>query len=208
MSDDDAANPPQINLEPTEAQLNALDERTIAANSVASEAQVTSILNRLRELYPEANASHLLATVFAAGDQGSSRLTALAGEHDGVPLQAVMNSAQSVVTFRQFCMYYAKYYWNHCVSRGVAPANWLRANHTFETRYSGFDFFSGVLHPAARTPPGGLRRLPTDEEVKAHNLNARVAINRAFQGSNLTTAAEVTGARTIRTTEVPRLTFN
>ncbi|ASE06184.1 coat protein [Euonymus yellow vein virus] len=129
-------------------------------------------------------------------DVGASEQTDVTGQGEGIDLEREVLAATvaSHCTIRQFCSYYAKVVWNMMIYDDVPPANWARFNFPHEQRFAGFDFFEGVLSPAALEPRGGLLRKPSRDEINAYMTNKHVHIARANKGRSRlgTTAAELT----------------
>ncbi|AFV31421.1 coat protein [Rubus canadensis virus 1] len=132
-------------------------------------------------------------------DVGSSELTELAGTCTFAPnvTRSDMGAVvKSICTLRQFCSLYAKIVWNIMITCDRPPANFLKRNHKWETRFAAFDFFDAVLNPAALEPEGDFRR-PNNEEITAAETVKRIAINRqeVKKGNAATSSLEVTGGR-------------
>ncbi|WEQ03313.1 coat protein [Sclerotinia sclerotiorum alphaflexivirus 1] len=191
--------------------LKELKHPPYSSNSVATQAQVHTILTNLAAYDAKIAAPQLLEFVMLCVDQGSSSATHYAGTIAGVEAHTDVNEIarhiKQVCSLRKLCMYYAKYAFHLCVVHNRPPANWQRKGFTDSTKYAAFDFFNGVTNGAALNPPGGMVRQPTAEEITAHALNAHLLIARSRQNDIISTAAEITGMRTQASSIRARLTY-
>uniref|UniRef100_A0AAU6S482 Capsid protein n=1 Tax=Saffron-associated alphaflexivirus TaxID=3125858 RepID=A0AAU6S482_9VIRU len=185
-------------LLPTAEELAILADVPVASNAVATEAQIRRILALAIIAVPATSPQTLVAVALACAHQGSSNLVKLEGNHGDIPLASIVPTIQAVCTLRQFCMYYAKVVWNALLRSNTPPANFTRLGYSQSTRFAGFDFFYGVTHAAVPIPPGGLARLPTEEETKASNINRTLAIRKASTQQNITNHAEIVGRQLIQ----------
>lgn len=163
--------------------------QVVAANSVATPAQLDKIFALWKPHLTGAPADFAFALAMACREQGSSRFGELAGSADAseYTFDAAARAVKTVCTLRQFAMAYAPAVWNFSIQKDSPPANWLRAGYTFDTRFAAFDFFNGVTHPAAITPPDGLIREPRVDEIRANKLNGASAIMAHRRDDQLTT---------------------
>nr|AXX39026.1 CP [Plantago asiatica mosaic virus] len=153
---------------------DALDAMTFAVSSpsVPTAAELDTITRGLTTLGVPAEAllSHALSVVNACFDAGSSAFVTLSGPSPTatISLAQIAGVVKVTTTLRKFCRFYAKIIWNARLSRNLPPAGFARASIKFEQRWAGFDFFDGLLNPAALEPLGGLTRTPTPDEVTAN----------------------------------------
>nr|BAX03482.1 Coat protein [Plantago asiatica mosaic virus] len=153
--------------------------------------------------------SHALAVVNACFDSGSSAFGTLSGSGPiaTISLAQIAGVIKVTTTLRKFCRYYAKIIWNARLARNLPPAGFARAHIKFEHRWAGFDFFDGLLNPAALEPQGGLTRTPTPDEVTANETARSMGLFEAqAQRSNLaSTATQLTRGQLSSTT--PQIQF-
>jgi hypothetical protein len=170
-----------------------------AGNSIATAAQVDTVFAALDALVPKVtlDAKGLYEFLILAGDIGTSSKTVYPGStSDGKTAFGLVASViKNTCTVRQFCSYYAKlvYVW---YKANRPPANWARKGYTDEAKYAAFDFFDGVVHPAALSPASG-DPAPSVPEIIANQANRRVVIFRSNQatGGTVSTLVELTGGR-------------
>nr|BDX36164.1 coat protein [Plantago asiatica mosaic virus] len=160
-----------LNQAPTSDALNAMTF-AVSSPSVPTAEELATITQGLTTLGVPADSllSHALAVVNACFDAGSSAFVTLSGPSPTatISLAQIAGVVKVTTTLRKFCRFYAKIIWNARLSRNLPPAGFARANIKFEHRWAGFDFFDGLLNPAALEPIGGLTRTPTPDEVTAN----------------------------------------
>lgn len=176
--------------------------QVLASNSVATQAQVSRVLELWEPELSGTEQDYAFAFVMACRDQGSSRFTVLGGSADGnnFPFDTAARIVKQICTLRQFCMFYAPAIWNYSVQQKNPPANWVRAGYTDDNYYAAFDFFNGVLHPAALQVPGGLVRRPTASEIKANKINGASAIMAHREEDQHTTREQASFQRQVSAT--------
>lgn len=183
----------------------------VTANAVASRETVTAILNDLKAKSQAANSSDLVSLAWACYHNGASRLASLSSVSPcGVSHAAMKDIAEVHGTLRQLCMFYAKVIYDLARRRNIPPANWSAKGFTEETRFAAFDFFNGVLSPAAIEPEGGMKYRPTPAEQKAHATNAKMAIAESqAPGNQFSTRGNILGMQQVRSAPPPpMITFD
>ncbi|CAA79765.1 capsid protein [Plantago asiatica mosaic virus] len=160
-----------LNTAPTADALAAM-AFPVSSPSVPTAQELDTITSGLTTLGVPTDSllSHALALVNACFDAGSSSFVTLSGPSPTptISLAQIAGVVKVTTTLRKFCRFYAKIIWNARLARNLPPAGFARANIKFEHRWAGFDFFDGLLNPAALEPPGGLSRTPTPDEVTAN----------------------------------------
>jgi hypothetical protein len=191
----DTNNPPPITEPPPPstdpfASFDTAVTAAIAGNNIATATQIATITTTLP-------LAEQLAFVVLSGNIGSSARTSYP---DGGPnathsWSTCADTIKRACTVRQFCMYYAAWYYSACRARNTPPANWARRGFSFSTRYAGFDFFDGATLTNGYNPPGLNRRTPDANEILAAQAVARVHIYRTRADESNTTLVELTGGR-------------
>lgn len=164
----------------------------IASNSMASAAQIATITTLITR--PEQ-----IQFVVLSADIGSSAQTSYP---QGGPTTAhtwnfIAETIRRVCTVRQFCMYYAAFYYSAARSRNRPPANWARKGFTTVTQYAAFDFFNGATMRGGYAPAGFAPATPTQAELNAAQANSRVLIMRSRAENANTNLVELTGGRDV-----------
>jgi len=163
--------------------LQALNDFTfhLTSASVATREQVGAVFNKWLalgipqdSLFPAA-----LTLTMAAFHNSASELENFSGAFLNVPLDELAGCVRACCTLRQFCAFYAKFAWNLALKQNVPPAGAAKRKFPVDCLFAGFDFFHGVLSPAALEPPSGLTRKPSEREriasAAAEHLQLRAA---------------------------------
>ncbi|BAE44215.1 coat protein [Potexvirus ecsalstroemeriae] len=195
----DLANP---NRSPTVSDLAKLNYQS-TTTSVATPEEITALGVLFTSAGVDPNSVPLamwdLARAYA--DVQSSRSAMLVGStpsNKSITRQTLARKLDQVnITPRQFCMYFAKVVWNILISSNTAPAGWAKLGYPEECKFAAFDFFDGVLSPAALDPADGLIRQPNTREIQAHSTAkfGALARQRISNGNFVSTLAEVTHGR-------------
>nr|ADI70513.1 coat protein [White ash mosaic virus] len=182
---------------------------SIEVNKVATVATIQAILSTLAAQQKPSTSADLADLAVACYQNGSSRLSAVTGNSaSGHALAAIKGAVEKHCTLRQFCMYYAKVCYNFGRLTKQPPANWAAKGYKENSKYAAFDFFSGTLVPDSIVPPPAEGNMfkPSEEEILAHNLNAKLAIaeSRGMQ-NQYSTRGNMLGMQQVREAPPPPL---
>lgn len=198
MADDDLATFIDQTYEPPNlGVVNVASRETINAVFESFRTALRNAEGTLVSPSDEAVRRLAMEIVRVAGDRGSSALTTfdVTLSSVAVPMQNAVDVIKGHCTLRQFCMFFARWYWRFCLSHNRPPANWSKWGLQPDCQFAGFDFFDGVNHPDAL--PVNIPRQPTARELIAGQTLKAVHIFRATRGagSSTVTVAEITGGR-------------
>lgn len=205
LRDDKNDNP----LIPDDDQL-ALLTTNVQANKVATADTLNNILADLTKKHTNAGVPDLVSLAWSCYHNGSSRYTTLdTHSPNNVHLAEIKDIVESHCTLRQFCTYYSKICYNMGRSAQKPPANWAAKGFSEDTKYAAYDFFNGVLNPAAPPPKSGMKFKPTEAEIKAHAVNSTMAIMESRpQANGFSTRGNMMAMQQIRTQPTnPLITF-
>lgn len=171
--------------------------------AVATPAEIQLLGDLFKKLGLDANsvAPAMWDLARAYADVQASRSAVLSGttpSNPAITRQALARQFYVInITPRQFCMYFAKVVWNLLLDSNVPPAGWAKQGLPDDCKFAGFDFFEGVLSPAALDPADGLIRPPSQREIQAHSTAkyGALARQRLQNGNFVSTLAEVTHGR-------------
>nr|WHB10689.1 coat protein [Tulip virus X] len=170
----------------------------VSSPAVPTPAELDTIAAGLTTLGVPADSliSHALALVNACFDAGSSQFTTISGPSPTptITLAQLAGVVKVSTTLRKFCRFYAKLIWNARLSRNQPPAGFARAYVKTGQKWAGFDFFDGLLNPAALEPLGGLTREPTPDEITANETARSLGLfeSRANSNNLATTSTQFT----------------
>ncbi|CAN88812.1 coat protein [Lettuce virus X] len=174
-----------------------------SSSAVATPAQITKLGEWFVKVGIEPNSTGPamwdLARAYADVQASrSAMLTGASAADPNVSRQSLARQLDAVfLTPRQFCMYFAKVVWNILLTTQVPPASWAKLGYSYDCRFAAFDFFDGVLNPAALDPADGLVRQPSPREIQAHQVakSASLARQRISEGNFVSSLSDVTHGR-------------
>lgn len=180
---------------PTHEQLMTLKLQT-TSNAVPSPEQLKMITDTWKVLgIPDADfTTNAIRLVWFCYHSGSSEAVQVEGATTvaTVQLYQLAGVVRQHSTLRKFCRYFAKIIWNYALETNQPPANWASQNYKEADRFAAFDFFDGVLSPAALDPKGGLKRMPNTNEIAANESNKTIHLYQtASRGSNLSSTSTI-----------------
>nr|QZH70126.1 coat protein [Garlic virus B] len=199
----------QDNIMPSENDLDAIDG-DVKSNSVATKETVKEILSNLQARRTNATPKDLFSLAWTCYHNGSSKFTTLTTDDPcGIPHAELKDLVEDYCTLRQFCGYYAKTCYVTGKQQNKPPSNWSRKGYQEESKFAAFDFFNAVLSDSSPAPPGGMRFKPTQEEILAHSMNAKMSIIESRKASNMvSTRADLLAQQQIHEAPKPlMLTF-
>nr|QED44257.1 CP [Garlic virus A] len=160
--------------------------RDIESNSVASKSIIREILDMLRAKRQGATPKDLFSLAWTCYHNGSSRFVTLNTDAPcGIAHSELKDLVENYCTLRQFCGFYAKACYVAGKQQNKPPANWSRKGYQDESKFAAFDFFNAVLSDSSPSPPGGMRHKPTDAEILAHSMNAKMSIVESRRAINM-----------------------
>nr|UHS16757.1 coat protein [Garlic virus A] len=160
--------------------------RDIESNSVASKSIIREILDMLRAKRQGATPKDLFSLAWTCYHNGSSRFVTLNTDAPcGIAHSELKDLVENYCTLRQFCGFYAKACYVAGKQQNKPPANWSRKGYQDESKFAAFDFFNAVLSDSSPSPPGGMRYKPTDAEILAHSMNAKMSIVESRRAINM-----------------------
>nr|AAM70501.1 coat protein [Garlic virus D] len=158
----------------------------VESNSIASRATIRDILDMLQATRQGATPKDLFSLAWACYHNGSSRFVTLSTKAPcGMPHSELKDLVENFCTLRQFCGFYAKACYVTGKQQKKPPASWSRKGYQDDAKFAGFDFFNAVLSDFSPAPPGGMRFKPTDAEILAHSMNAKMSIVESRRSSNM-----------------------
>jgi len=169
----------------------------LTSASVATREQVSAVFNKWlalgipqTSLFPAA-----LTLTMAAFHNSASELENFSGAFLNISLDDLAGCVRSCCTLRQFCAFYAKFAWNLAIKQNVPPAGAAKRKFPADCLFAGFDFFHGVLSPAALEPPAGLTRKPSERERLASSAAEHLQLRAASGPGFASLRPEVTHGR-------------
>nr|ASY93220.1 coat protein [Garlic virus D]ASY93222.1 coat protein [Garlic virus D] len=158
----------------------------VESNSIASRATIRDILDMLQATRQGATPRDLFSLAWTCYHNGSSRFVTLSTKAPcGMPHSELKDLVENFCTLRQFCGFYAKACYVTGKQQKKPPASWSRKGYQDDAKFAGFDFFNAVLSDFSPAPPGGMRFKPTDAEILAHSMNAKMSIVESRRSSNM-----------------------
>lgn len=158
----------------------------VESNSIASRATIREILDMLQATRQGATPKDLFSLAWTCYHNGSSRFVTLSTKAPcGMPHSELKDLVENFCTLRQFCGFYAKACYVTGKQQKKPPASWSRKGYQDDAKFAGFDFFNAVLSDFSPAPPGGMRFKPTDAEILAHSMNAKMSIVESRRASNM-----------------------
>nr|ASY93198.1 coat protein [Garlic virus D] len=176
----------------------------VESNSIASRTTIREILDMLQATRQGATPRDLFSLAWTCYHNGSSRFVTLSTKAPcGMPHSELKDLVENFCTLRQFCGFYAKACYVTGKQQKKPPASWSRKGYQDDAKFAGFDFFNAVLSDFSPAPPGGMRFKPTDAEILAHSMNAKMSIVDSRRASNMvSTRADIIAQQQIH--EQPR----
>nr|AHA31782.1 coat protein [Garlic virus D] len=158
----------------------------VESNSIASKVTIRDILDMLQATRQGATPKDLFSLAWTCYHNGSSRFVTLSTKAPcGMPHSELKDLVENFCTLRQFCGFYAKACYVTGKQQKKPPARWARKGYQDDAKFAGFDFFNAVLSDFSPPPPGGMRFKPTDAEILAHSMNAKMSIVESRRSSNM-----------------------
>nr|QED44503.1 CP [Garlic virus D]QED44509.1 CP [Garlic virus D]QED44515.1 CP [Garlic virus D] len=158
----------------------------VESNSIASRATIREILDMLQATRQGATPKDLFSLAWTCYHNGSSRFVTLSTKAPcGMAHSELKDLVENFCTLRQFCGFYAKACYTTGKQQKKPPASWSRKGYQDDAKFAGFDFFNAVLSDFSPAPPGGMRFKPTDAEILAHSMNAKMSIVESRRASNM-----------------------
>nr|AID49641.1 coat protein [Garlic virus D] len=158
----------------------------VESNSIASRTTIREILDMLQATRQGATPRDLFSLAWTCYHNGSSRFVTLSTKAPcGMPHSELKDLVENFCTLRQFCGFYAKACYVTGKQQKKPPASWSRKGYQDDAKFAGFDFFNAVLSDFSPAPPGGMRFKPTDAEILAHSMNAKMSIVESRRSSNM-----------------------
>lgn len=182
----------------------------VESNSIASRATIREILDMLQATRQGASPKDLFSLAWTCYHNGSSRFVTLSTKAPcGMPHSELKDLVENFCTLRQFCGFYAKACYVTGKQQKKPPASWSRKGYQDDAKFAGFDFFNAVLSDFSPAPPGGMRFKPTDAEILAHSMNAKMSIVESRRASNMvSTRADLLAQQQIHEQpKAPMITF-
>nr|QED44269.1 CP [Garlic virus A] len=160
--------------------------KDVESNSVASKLIIREIFDMLQAKQQGATAKDLFSLAWTCYHNGSSRFVTLSTEAPcGMAHSELKDLVENYCTLRQFCGFYAKACYVAGKQQNKPPANWSRKGYQDDSKFAAFDFFNAVLSDSSPKPPGGMRFKPTDAEILAHSMNAKMSIVESRRATNM-----------------------
>nr|QED43975.1 CP [Garlic virus A]QED44203.1 CP [Garlic virus A]QED44311.1 CP [Garlic virus A]QED44353.1 CP [Garlic virus A]QED44359.1 CP [Garlic virus A] len=160
--------------------------KDVESNSVASKLIIREILDMLQAKRQGATPKDLFSLAWTCYHNGSSRFVTLTTDAPcGMAHSELKDIVENSCTLRQFCGFYAKACYVAGKQQNKPPANWSRKGYQEDSKFAAFDFFNAVLSDSSPSPPGGMRFKPTDAEILAHSMNAKMSIVESRRATNM-----------------------